>query len=108
MQNNSIYITVNHLDDFNSTYMFRPGDILTLKKDPDNCYDDEAIVAYNKHGCKCGYVANSVSTVARGTYSAGRAYDKISEHAGCVVHFITEECIIAEVIIKEEEQANYE
>ena len=44
MQNDSIYITVNHLDDFNATYIFKPGELLTLKKDPDNYYDDEAIV----------------------------------------------------------------
>ncbi len=97
MQKDSIYITVNHLDDFNTTYMFKPGDILTLKKDPDNCYDDEAIVAYDKHGCKCGYVANSVSTVARGTFSAGRVYDKISDEVECSVCFITEECLICEL-----------
>ena len=97
MQKDSIYITVNHLDDFNATYMFKPGDILTLKKDPDNCYDDEAIVAYSKHGCKCGYVANSVSTVARGTYSAGRIYDKIGIEANCFVRFISEDFIIGEI-----------
>lgn len=97
MQYDSIYITVNHLDDFNSTYMFRPGDILTLKKDPNNCYDDEAIAAYDKHGCKCGYVANSVSTVARGTYSAGRVYDRIPDEEKCIIRFITEECLIGEI-----------
>ena len=98
MQNDSIYITVNHLDDFNSTYMFRPGDILTLKKDPNNCYDDEAIAAYDKHGCKCGYVANSVSTVARGTYSAGRVYDKVSAEFSGLVGFVTEDLLIVELV----------
>ena len=38
MFNEKIYITVNHLDDFNTTYMFRIGDVLTLEKDHDNCY----------------------------------------------------------------------
>ena len=98
MQNDSIYITVNHLDDFNSTYMFRSGDILTLKKDPDNYYDDEAIVAYDKQRCKCGYVANSVSTVARGTYSAGRVYDKIPDEIDCEICFITEGLLIGRII----------
>lgn len=69
----------------------------TLKKDPDNCYDDEAIVACDKHGCKCGYVANSVSTVARGTYSAGRVYDRIPDEEKCIIRFITEECLIGEI-----------
>ena len=85
------------MDDFNSTYMFKPGDILSLKKEPDNCYDDEAIVVYTKHGCKCGYVANSVHTVARGTYSAGRAYEIIKEDQKCVVCFITDEILIAKL-----------
>jgi len=97
MQKDSIYITVNHLDDFNTTYMFKPGDIITLKKDPDNCYDDEAIVAYDKHSCKCGYVANSVHSVARGTFSAGRVYDRIPDEEKCIIRFITEECLIGEI-----------
>ena len=99
MQKDTIFITINHLDDFNATYTFKPGDVLILKKDPGNCYDDEAIAAYNKHGCKCGYVANSVSTVARGTYSAGRAYEIIKEEQKCVVRFITEEVLIGELIL---------
>ena len=100
MRKDLIYITVNHLDDFNATYMFKPGDILTLKKDPDNCYDDEAIVAYDKHGYKCGYVANSVSTVARGTFSAGRVYDKVPAEFGGVVGFVTEDLLIVELVNK--------
>ena len=97
MSEDSIYITVNHLDDFNSNYMFKPGDILTFKKDPNNCYDDEAIAAYSEHGCKCGYVANSVSTVFRGTYSAGRAYDKVPDEFKGTVRFANEESLIVEL-----------
>ena len=97
MRQQTIYITVNHLDDFNSTYMFKPGDVLTLKKDLNNCYDDEAIVVYDKHACKCGYVANSVHTVARGTFSAGRVYDRISNEEKCIVRFIMEDCLIGEI-----------
>lgn len=104
MQKDSIYITINHLDDFNSTYMFKPGDILSLKKEPDNCYDDEAIVVYTKHGCKCGYVANSVGSVCRGTYSAGRVYDKIPEECCCIVRFISEDHLIAELAEEREEE----
>ena len=104
MQNDKIYITVNHLDDFNTTYMFRIGDILTLKKDHDNCYDDEAIIAYNKHKAKCGYVANSVYSVSRGTYSAGRIYDKIPEEYNCIVRFICEDHLIAELTEEKKEE----
>ena len=95
----NIYVTINHTDEYGGTVHFRVGDTLILKKDHDNCYDDEAIVVYNKHNCKCGYVANSVCSVARGTYSAGRIYDKIEETASCEIRFILEDYIIAEVIV---------
>lgn len=99
MENEKIYITVNHMDEFHSNYILRPGDILTMKKDHDNCYDDEAILACNKHQIKCGYVANSVSTVYRGTYSAGRVYDKVPEEFQCIVRFANEDALIGEVIV---------
>ena len=87
----SIYITINHLDDYLPVMNLRVGDILTLKKEPDNPYDDEAIAVYTKENYKCGYVANSVSTVARGTYSAGRAYDKLLDEQRCKTQFIYSE-----------------
>jgi len=43
-----IYITINHLDDFESQMFLKPGDVLALKKDKKNTYDDEAIAAYTK------------------------------------------------------------
>ena len=98
MCNKQTFITVNHLDDFNAMYSFKPGDILTLKKDFSNCYDDEAILVYNKQMCKCGYVANTVCTVARGTYSAGRIYDKFEDDDKCAVRFIAEDFMICEII----------
>ena len=51
------------------------------------------------NGYKCGYVANSVHSVARGTYSAGRVYDQIKDEARCAVRFILAEegCLIAEL-----------
>ena len=69
-----------------------------LKKDYENPYDDEAIAAY-RNGSKVGYVANSVSTVCRGTYSAGRIYDRFDKEAECVVRFVSVECgfLVAEV-----------
>ena len=93
-----MHITINHTEDYGGTVYLRVGDKLTLKKDHDNIYDDEAIAVYNRHDCKCGYVANSVTTVARGTYSAGRLYDKIDEESICVIRFILEDCIIAEIV----------
>ena len=95
-----IYVTINHLDDFESQLFLKTGDILILKKDRNNQYDDEAVAAYTKDHCKCGYVANSVHSVARGTYSSGRVYDLISEDVKCLIRFILleEGCLIAEII----------
>ncbi len=86
--NVSIFITINHLEDFMPIMSLKVGDILTLRKEPDNLNDDEAIAAYTENNYKCGYVANSVSTVARGTYSAGRAYNYIENICNCTVKFI--------------------
>ncbi len=90
MNEKEIYITINHLDDFESTSFIKAGDQLILKKDKNNLYDDEAIIVY-KESVKAGYVANSVHSVARGTYSAGRLYDKIGDEAECTVRFVMSE-----------------
>lgn len=98
----SIYITINHLDDFMPVINLKVGDILKLKKEPDNIYDDEAIAVYTKDNFKCGYVANSVSTVARGSYSAGRVYDRMGNEAECFVRFVMSEerIAIAEIVLR--------
>ena len=87
-ENNVIFVTINHLDKFQGAEFFRVGDELTLRKDEDNEFDDEAIAVYDKHDTKSGYVANSVSTVIRGTYSAGRIYDLIKDRIRCSIKFI--------------------
>lgn len=97
--NKSVYITINHLDDFESLLFLRVGDKLSLRKDKKNTYDDEAIAVYNDNNYKCGYVANSVPSVVRGTCSAGRIYDRIKEEDKCIIRFIFSEkgTAIAEV-----------
>ena len=94
------YITINHLDDFESLLFLKAGDELILRKDKENTYDDEAIAVYNGSDYKCGYVANSVNSVARGTYSAGRIYDHFEDEDKCVIRFILGEegVAIAELI----------
>ncbi len=89
-QNERIYITINHLEDFPGSVFIHTGDRLSLIKEKNNPYDDEAI-AVHKNGDKCAYVANSVSSVARGTCSAGRIYDLIEEKQECVVRFLFNE-----------------
>lgn len=62
------YITINHTEEFGGVRGYRVGDTLTLKKDHNNIYDDEAIIVFGKRDTKCGYVANSVESVARGLF----------------------------------------
>ena len=97
MQVQRIFLTVNHLDDFSERADYRIGDVLSIKREDDNRQDDEAIAAFNLDGVKCGYVANSVSTVARGTYSAGRLFDKIGAEAHCIIRFATKDALICEL-----------
>ena len=94
---NSTYITINHTEDFGGVMGYRVGDKLTLRKDHDNIYDDEAIIAY-KDKLKCGYVANSVHSVVRGTFSAGRVYDQIKDDAECIIRFMNQEMLIAQIL----------
>ena len=98
--NEEIYITINHLDEFNGLSNIKVGDTLTLIKDLDNPYDDEAIAVFDKDNIKVGYVANSVDTVARGTHSAGRVYENIHSQDTCVVNYITQDNIIASLNIQ--------
>lgn len=91
------FITIDHIDEYGDTNYFKIGEELFLKKDNDNEYDDEAIAVYKMSECKCGYIANSVETVARGTKSAGRVYDKIKDNDICVVRFITDDKLICEL-----------
>lgn len=82
------------------------GNQLILEKDYYNQHDNEAIVVVDQDYCEghgCGmlsdvYVANSVNTVARGTYSAGRIYDKFERRLLVQVRFIVRGCAIVEVL----------
>lgn len=88
----NIYITINHLE---PDYLL-PAKSLTLCKEHENAVDDESIAVMDG-ASHIGYVANSVATVARGTWSAGRLYDKMGEKGICRVLFVLEEAAIAEV-----------
>ena len=56
----------------------------------------EAIAVFDHNNTKVGYVANSVYSVIRGTYSSGRIYDKIKDNESFLVRFIGNDFIIAE------------
>ena len=90
MNDQQVYITITHINEFSGYELFRPGMRVILKKDTDNIYDDEAIAVYSEHGAKLGYVPNSVRTVARGTHSAGYVYNLFGNEITCTVCFVTE------------------
>lgn len=83
-----IHITMVGMQFHNPKKVVRPGDIVHLVKDVHNEYDEEAIAVLNEELERIGYVANSTRTVAKGTYSAGRIYDRFTNVAIGVVSFI--------------------
>lgn len=91
------FITMVHMTEYGGTTAFRIGQQLSLRKDTDNPYDDEAIAIYNQRNLKCGYVANSVGTVARGTKSAGRIYDTFGDETSGEICFIGEDWSIVRI-----------
>lgn len=76
-----IYFTLTGLKHYHGSCFLEPDMKLRLKKDHKNHYDSEAIEVKTKILGKIGYVANSPYTVEKGTWSAGRLYDKIGEKA---------------------------
>lgn len=97
------FFTINHLEDFMAADFVNPGDTLILKKEQ-NKYDDESITVYSTNGVKYGYVANSTSTVARGTHSAGYIYREFDKQGQCIIRFRLEDVAIAELISMESTQ----
>ena len=91
-----MYITIREKDE---TYqnVWRVGEAYFLEKEPNNIYDDEAIKVKTKKGFHLGWVANSVSTVARGTHSAGYIYRDVQDGTQVIVRFVCADCIIAEI-----------
>ncbi|MBC7320977.1 HIRAN domain-containing protein [bacterium] len=93
-----IYVTLTPSFNYHDTKIFFVGQVLKLVKEPDNIYDYEAIRVECAGIGKIGYVANSVNTVVKGTYSAGRLYDKMDNESYCRILFITKSEAIGEVI----------
>ena len=60
------------------------GAVITLRKQPDNAYDNEAIQVL-QDGKEVGYVAAFYKIRKPGTVSAGRLVDKIPDTISAVV-----------------------
>jgi len=98
MKEKELYTTIVGLKNYEGNKVFKIGSIVKLVKEPENDYDLEAIACENKYIGKTGYIANSVSTVIKGTMSAGRIYDKIDDISYCEVKFISTDAVIAKVL----------
>ena len=96
------YITITNIKEYIEIGMIKIGEILHLKKEPDNAYDMEAIMVENKNEIPIGHVANSVNSVAKGTHSAGYIYQSFKDSILCTVKFIYHDMIIAQL------QSSYE
>jgi hypothetical protein len=97
-----MYITILSFNNLHGSKPLKLDGIVKLVKEPENQYDAEAISCEMRHFGKIGYVANSTSTVARGTMSAGRAYDKISDEYIAKIKFIIGTSAIAKILSGDE------
>ena len=64
------YVTITGFKHYYDLTPFRIGGLIRCSKDVDNPHDGEAIRCSLPHLGTVGYLANSPSTVAGGTYSA--------------------------------------
>ena len=97
-----MYITIMAFDNLHGSKPLVLDAIVKLRKDPENKHDSEAIACEMRYFGKIGYLANSTRTVVRGTMSAGRLYDKISEEYFSRIKFVIGNTAIEEVLSTEE------
>lgn len=83
-----IYFTITGMKYFHGQSFLKPGMIVTLKKEPDNEYDSEAILVSMEGLGNIGHVANSPYTVKGESYSAGRLYDHFKKKATGQVMYV--------------------
>lgn len=78
-------ITITGMEYYHGMDFLKPGMKVTLRKEPDNEHDSEAIMVKMKGVGIIGHVANSPQTVLGESISAGRLYDKIGKKAKAIV-----------------------
>lgn len=98
----TMFVTITGIHHYYGDKPFEIGRVVRLVKEPDNKHDNDAIRVELPFIETVGYVANSTSTVYRGTYSAGRIYDKIEDAAFAEVAFVTHSSVIAAVLDPED------
>lgn len=93
-----VYITIVGFGYYCGINPFSIGSVLLCEKEPSNPKDCEAIKAQLPVLGTVGYVANSVSTKANGTLSAGRIYDTVGNKFLARVMFTTSTKVIARIV----------
>ena len=104
-KNQNIFITITGMNRYLGLKPFKVGRIVKLCKEQNNEYDETAIRVELPFIDTVGYVANSTSTVYKGTFSAGRLYDKIGDEAFAEIMFVTHSSAIA-ILVHPEESEN--
>lgn len=92
-------ITITGISHFIESTDLEAHQKVILKKEPSNKYDKEAIGVYMNDTIQIGYVANSIHTVAKGTYSAGRLYDKIGDNVVAEILVVIHHVAIASLSV---------
>ncbi len=96
------YITITGQKHYYGILPFLPGAYFSLKPEPDNVYDPEAVSVVSSLYGKVGYVAKNKDTLAVGTISSAELLPLLALNDTCVVRFIAGEYIIAEIYKKED------
>lgn len=96
-----IYVTLTGTNHYFGMEFLEPGMKVKLVKEPDNEYDQEAIVVKKKGLGKIGYVANSPYTTLGDCMSAGRLYDKMKNKATARVELVTLKGAVLKICMKE-------
>lgn len=98
------FITITNIKEYIEMGMIKIGEVLHLKKEPENAYDMEAILVEDKNEIPIGHVANSVNSVAKGTHSAGYIYQSFKDSILCTVKFIYHDMMIAQLQLPQEDR----
>lgn len=93
-----IHLTVTGFPMVFGPFPFEAGQILYLRKDPDNPFDAEAIMAHLPYLGIVGQVANTPESIVRGTRSGGRIYDRFGSETVVKVDFIAGNQLICRLL----------
>lgn len=92
-----VYFTLTGTKYYYGKEFLKPGMKLLLEKEPDNEYDNEAIMVKMDGLGKLGYVANSPYTVLGDSISAGRLYDRIGKKAYGKIILVTPQGVLCKL-----------